>query len=122
MLVPSILAVVRPGNSQASLPLGPSTFTCCPFSSTFTLAGTAMGCFPMRDIIVFVIQRASPCPGSPNITKQFATEIILAGLRTAHDALGSGHNGGAQPAADPGNFRRPHIIAQSRGTDAAEAF
>src|SRR5215510_13017341 len=44
------LRLVRLGNSQSSLPLGPSTWTDWPLTSTFTFAGIVMGCLPIRDI------------------------------------------------------------------------
>src|SRR5205085_19636 len=54
ILPSSTLRLVRRGNSQLSLPLGPSTKTCCPLISTFTLGGMAIGCFPMRLIKIGV--------------------------------------------------------------------
>ena len=46
----STLRLVRRGSSQSSLPFGPSTKTFWPLTSTFTLGGMAIGCFPIRDI------------------------------------------------------------------------
>ena len=48
--------LVRRGNSKSSLPLGPSTKTFWPLTSTLTFGGTATGYFPIRDIINLIYQ------------------------------------------------------------------
>src|SRR5437773_9582262 len=91
MLAPSTLAAVWLGNSQASLPLGPSTFTFRPLNSTFTLAGMVMGCFPIRDIIVLVLLGRGAAGRLPDKTEQFTAQVILASLGAAHHPLGGGN-------------------------------
>src|SRR5476649_1632236 len=85
MLPPSTLRLVRLGKSQLSLPFGPSTETFCPFTSTLTLAGMAIGCFPIRDIKFL-----------PDVTEQLAAQIFLLRLRASHHAFGRGHDRNTQ--------------------------
>src|ERR1044071_3436401 len=70
ILSPSTLRLVRWGKSQLSLPFGPSTETFCPLTATLTLAGMAIGCFPIRDIKLL-----------PDVAEQFSAEVFLARLR-----------------------------------------
>src|SRR6266481_2788206 len=78
----STFKLVRRGSSQLSLPFGPSTKTCWPLTSTFTLGGTAIGCFPIRDITKSL----------PDVTQQFAAEIFLLRLRSGHHTFGRGND------------------------------
>src|SRR5580698_3990658 len=73
----STLRLVRRGSSQSSLPFGPSTRTFCPFTSTFTLGGISIGCFPIRDIKLL-----------PDVAEQFSAEVLLAGLHVCEQAFG----------------------------------
>src|SRR5438445_462840 len=106
-LVPSVFAAVRRGKSKSSLPLGPSTKTFWPLTSTFTFSGMVIGCFPMRDINQQL----------PNIAEKLSTDVTFSGLNTGHEALGSRKDGRAQSAAHAGNLGRAHVAAQSGRTD-----
>src|SRR5581483_10984567 len=102
--------LVRLGNSQSSLPFGPSTKTFCPFTSTFTLGGMAIGCFPIRDINL------------PDVAEQFSAEIFFACLIVGHHAFRRGDDRDAEAAAHARNFRRADIFAQTGFAHALQAF
>src|SRR4051812_8286482 len=104
------LRLVRLGNSQSSLPFGPSTKIFCPFTSTFTLGGMAIGCFPIRDINL------------PDVAEQFSAEVFLAGLHVGHDAFRRRNDGDAEAAAHARDFRGADILAQTGFADAFQAF
>src|ERR1044071_3402073 len=97
--------LVRLGNSQSSLPFGPSIKTFCPFTSTFTLGGMAIGCFPIRDINL------------PDVAEQFSAEILFARLIVRHHAFRRGNNGDAETAAHARNFRCADVFAQTGFAD-----
>src|ERR1035438_6692248 len=94
--------LVRFGNSQSSLPFGPSTRIFCPLTSTLTFGGMAIGCFPIRDIKFL-----------PDITEQLAAQIFFLRLRARHHAFGRGHDRNAQAAKHARNLRRADIFAQT---------
>lgn len=50
----------------------------------------------------------------PDEGDQFATDILLARLRTAHDTLGGGEDCNAKPTEDAGDLGRVHILAAAR--------
>src|SRR6266704_963520 len=83
----STFRLVRLGSSQFNLPLGPSTETCWPLTSTLTLSGIVMGCFPIR-----LIQKTGLVDkwigGLPYVTKQFTADIFLTSLISGHQAFG----------------------------------
>src|SRR5271156_2259415 len=106
MLPPSTLRLVRFGNSQSSLPFGPSTETFCPFTSTLTFAGMALGCFPIRDIKFL-----------PDVTEQVAPQIFLLRLRARHHAFGRGHDRNTQASEHARNLRRASVFAHTRLAD-----
>src|SRR5436189_4929722 len=81
---PSTFNEVRRGISMSSLPLGPSTKTFEPLTSTLTLAGIAIGCFPIRDIQIQSLRL-------PNVAQQLAANVLLARLLATHDALRGGN-------------------------------
>src|SRR5208282_304189 len=108
---PSTLRLVRFGNSQPSLPFGPSTETFCPLTSTLTFGGMAIGCFPIRDIKFL-----------PDVTEQLAAQIFFLRLRARHHAFGRGHNRNAQTCEHARNFRRADVFAQTGLADAFQAF
>src|SRR5208283_3238560 len=94
-ILPSVtFRLVRFGSSQSSLPFGPSTSTFCPFTSTFTLGGMAIGCFPIRDIKSIL----------PDIAEQLAAEVLLARVVPRHHAFRRGNHRHAQAAEHAGNF------------------
>src|SRR6266404_1472829 len=80
----STFRLVRRGNSQLSRPLGPSTETCCPLTSTLTFAGMVIGCLPMRDICFLDQEVRSKQTCSPDVTKQLAADVLFARLRIGH--------------------------------------
>src|ERR1017187_2546843 len=102
ILPSSTFKLVRLGSSHASLPFGPSTETFCPFTSTFTLAGMTIGCFPIRDINVL-----------PDVAEQFSAEVFLARLLIGQQTFRGRDNRHAEAAAHAGNFRRANIAAQT---------
>src|SRR5437016_1583645 len=112
IFLPSILAAVRRGKSKSSLPLGPSTRTLWPLTSTFTFSGMVMGCFPIRDINQQL----------PNIAEKFSADVTFAGLNTGHKPLRRRKDRRTQSSTDTGNLGRPDIAAQSGRTDPAQPF
>src|SRR5882724_746659 len=102
--------LVRLGNSQSSLPFGPSTKTFCPFTSTFTLGGMAIGCFPIRDINL------------PDIAEQFSAKIFFACLHVGHHAFRRRNDRDSKTAAHARDFRRADIFAQPGFAHALETF
>src|SRR5687768_2847791 len=112
MFPPSTFAVVRRGNSNCSLPFGPSMEIFWPCTLTFTADGIVTGCFPILDI----------SKSSPDVTQQFAAEILLAGLNAGHQAFGRGHDRRAQTAAHTRDVVGRYITAQAGPADAAQAF
>src|SRR5271154_2834819 len=111
MLPPSTLRLVRFGNSQPSLPFGPSTETFCPFTSTLTFGGMAIGCFPIRDIKFL-----------PDVTEQLAAQIFFLRLRARHHAFGRGYDRNTQASKHARDFRRTDIFAQTGFADALQTF
>ena len=63
-----------------------------------------IGCFPIRDIIQSL----------PDVTKQFAAEILLLGLRPGHHTFRRGNDGHAHAAEHARNLGRADVAAQSR--------
>src|SRR5438270_10007461 len=53
-------SLIPPGTGVSNLPLGPCTETRLPWILTFTPAGTAIGFFPILDIISFSVSRSAP--------------------------------------------------------------
>src|SRR5580693_1916678 len=107
ILSPSTLRLVRRGSSQPSLPFGPSTRTFCPFTSTLTLGGMAIGCFPIRDIKLL-----------PDVAEQFSAEVLLAGLHVCEQAFRGRDNRHAKSAAHAGDLSGADITAQTGRADA----
>src|SRR5256885_15858098 len=58
----------------------------------------------------------------PDVAEEFAADIFLAGLETAHDAFGGGDDGDAEAAADARDVRRADVTAQAGRADAFHAF
>src|SRR5829696_2787548 len=108
----SIFREVRRGISMSSLPFGPSTKTFEPLTSTFTLAGMAMGCFPIRDIKSAV--------ELPDVAEDFPAHVFLARILAAHHALRGRDNRNAEAVAHARNLGRTHVIAQARCADPAQ--
>src|SRR5215472_15849958 len=104
--------LVRCGSSQSSLPLGPSTKTRWPFTSIFTLAGMAIGCFPIRDISLLL----------PNVAKQFPANILFTRLHSGHHALGRGDDSNAHTPSNAWDVCGADVTAQTRRTDALQTF
>src|SRR5947209_6457774 len=73
-----------------SLPLGPSTRTVSPCTSTLTPAGTTTGCFPIRDM-------ALALKGSPQLAQHLAADLLAAGAAIAHQAAAGAQHRDAQP-------------------------
>src|SRR5438552_17592307 len=73
----SYLTATSGRNVFASLPLGPSTRTVMPLTSTLTLAGTTTGCVPIRDTAHL----------SPDVANHLAPDFLGAGAAVAHQAF-----------------------------------
>src|SRR6478736_853666 len=112
ILSPSTFRLVRCGNSQLSLPFGPSTKTFCPLISTLTLAGMAIGCFPIRDINQSL----------PDVAEQFSADVFLTGLLAGHHTFGCGNHRDPQTAEHARNLRGPDIITQAGLAHALQTF
>src|SRR5436309_3450314 len=104
------LRLVRRGSSQLSLPLGPSTETRWPLTSTFTLGGMAIGCFPISDINETFL---------PHVTKQFPAQVLFARLVAGHDPFGGRKHRHTQTAPHAGDVRGTHIAAKARRANPA---
>src|SRR5208282_6162793 len=113
MILPSAtFRLVRFGNSQSSLPFGPSTRTFCPLTSTFTFGGMAIGCFPIRDINLSL----------PDVADDLAAEVLFARLHPGHQAFRRRNHRHAHSIEHARNLRRADIAAQARRADAAQAL
>src|SRR5712671_4249952 len=77
-------------SSRLRVPRGPLTVSRRPSIVTSTVAGTAMGSRPIRDIWF----------GLPDEREDFAAELGLAGLRAGHDPLARADDDDAQAAED----------------------
>src|SRR5688572_7189585 len=105
----STFAFARRGISKSSLPLGPSTNTRRPLTSTFTLGGITTGIFPIRDITIL--------NSLPDVTENFSADVLLARFGPAKDAARRGQNRNAHAAKHARNFCRPDITPQPRRAD-----
>src|ERR1700761_200962 len=78
--------------TSSSLPLGPSTLIFVPSTATFTPAGTAIGCFPIRDMAFPSCKGRVDDPSgkfdrsSPEPTEHLAADPLGPRLAIAHDA------------------------------------
>src|SRR6476646_5149663 len=86
----SRLTVMSGWSSRVRVPLGPLTVSRRPSIVTSTVAGTAIGRRPMRDMSF----------GLPDEREDFAAELGLAGLRAGHDPLARADDDDAQAAED----------------------
>src|SRR4051794_3555619 len=95
------------GLRSSRLPRGPLTRTTSGSIETVTPLGTAMGCFPIRDI------------RSPDVCDHFAADALPARLVARHHALRRGDDGGAHPALDLRDLAVVHVRAATRLRHAA---
>src|SRR4051794_32265668 len=107
---PSRATVRSPTTSMASSPLGPFTRTDDSEIVTSTPLGTAIGCFPTRDM-------------SPHRAEHFATDVALARFRVGEQALVRRDDRNAHATEDTGHLLCPPVFAQTgtrRALDAAD--
>src|SRR3954471_16823502 len=104
----SLTSIARALASESS-PLGPFTLTCSAAMLTSTPSGTAMGCFPIRDM------------GLPDPRHQLAADARAAGVVAAHHAAGGGDDRGAHAAQHLRDLARPHVAAVARARQAVDA-
>src|SRR5207248_9957724 len=83
-------AMSRCTRSESS-PLGPFTVTRSGSIATVTPLGTAVGCLPIRDIVLKLL---------PDPSHDLATHALLASLVAGHDPLGGRNDRGAHAALD----------------------
>src|SRR5262245_28677262 len=93
----------------SSLPLGPSTLTCCPCTCTLTPVGITTGCFPMRDIVASPRGANATPLALPNRAEHLAAQFLGPGPAVAHDALAGADHADAQPVEDRPQLGRPHV-------------
>src|SRR6185312_12008630 len=108
----STFRLVRLGRSKFNLPFGPSTSTFWPFTSTFTFGGSAIGCFPIRDITNSL----------PDVAEQFSAKILLPRRIARHHAFRRRNHRHTQAAAHARNVLRADVMAQAGAADALDAF
>src|SRR3954471_3959147 len=104
----SLTSIARALASESS-PLGPFTLTCSAAMLTSTPSGTAMGCFPIRDM------------GLPDPRHQLATDARAAGIVAAHYAAGGGDDRGAHAAQHLGDLGRADVPAVAGARQAVDA-
>src|SRR5881398_708995 len=90
VIVPSSCAIcMRCGTSWRSSPFGPETVTRPGSTETITPAGTSMGFFPIRLIVLL-----------PDVAEDFAADALGLGGAARDDAAGGGHDRDAHAAED----------------------
>src|SRR5438094_4361997 len=108
------LIVISDGRVRSSWPFGPSTLTCPGATVTFTVCGTGMGSFPIRDNSFLL----SPLP---DVSEDFPAHSLAQRLAPAHDALGRAQDGDAESAENPGDLGLARVHAQSGAADPLDA-
>src|SRR3989304_1184397 len=96
------------GIGFVTVPFGPVTTTLRSLISTFTLSGTGMGFFPIRDIDA----------SSINVAEQLAAETLPASMLASHDAVRRRQNVDAQAAEHFRNFGLRNVHAATGPADA----
>src|SRR3954470_2457768 len=98
------------GLRSSRLPRGPLTRTTSGSIETVTPLGTAMGCFPIRDI-----------SKSPDVGHDFAADALPARLVARHHALRRGNDRGTHATLDLRDLAVVHVRAATRLRHAAHA-
>src|SRR3954471_2541787 len=106
----SRLTVMSGCSSRLRVPLGPLTVSRRPSIVTSTVAGTAMGSRPIRDIWF----------GLPDEREDFAAELGLAGLRAGHDPLARADDDDPESAEDAGDIGLAGVDAEPGLADPLE--
>src|SRR5829696_976531 len=105
----SCLTSIARALASESSPLGPFTLTCSAWMLTSTPSGTAMGCFPMRDI------------GLPDPRHELAAHAGAAGVMAAHYAAGGGDDRGAHATKHLGDVAGADVAPVARPRQAVDA-
>src|SRR5688500_18989848 len=112
--VPSLCSSVMPaGISKDMLPFGPLAEIVCPEVVIVTPLGTAMGAFPMRDIVNLFL---------PNAAHELAAHAGLAGGAVGHHAVAGGDDEDAQAVSALGDLVAPRVATLAGTADALEAL
>src|SRR5216683_2977769 len=107
--------VISAGSVRSSLPFGPSTATFPGASVTFTLLGTWIGSFPIRDNFFLYLSEL------PDVREDFAAKALAGGLPAAHYTLGGAEDGDAETSEDPRDLGLARVDAQSGAADPLHA-
>src|SRR5258708_2815029 len=95
-------------NERVSSPFGPFTFTVLPVIATVTPFGTAIGNFPIRDMLVISL---------PDEGEELAARTGLPRLAVGHEALRRAEDRDPQPVADARDLPGADVLAQARRRD-----
>src|SRR5262245_57768718 len=130
------------GNAWVSFPLGPCTSTARSCTFTVTPLGTAMGFFPIRDILLilvsFVLRPSSLAKvlsqgqlrskvqrprtkWSPNVAEHFPANAGFCRVATGHHTARRGQNARAQPRQHLRHIVAAEIHATARAADSLHA-
>src|SRR5437867_3371518 len=103
-------------NDCSSWPRGPFTATRDSSTDTWTPPGTAMGCLPIRDMLLLL-----PCSRLPDVGQDFATDAELPGLAIGENASGCRQDSDAEPPQHPRDVVSTGVDAFPRLGDALDA-
>src|SRR5258708_31453355 len=109
----SCLTVMSRGRVRSSWPFGPSTLTWPGASVTFTLSGTAIGSFPIRDKLFLYLL--------PDVRQYFAAATLAQRLATGHDTFAGAQDRDAQPAEHSRYLGLAGVDPQSGAADPLDA-
>src|SRR5712691_1877287 len=107
----SSFAAMPAGTGWLSFPLGPSARIRPSSICTLTPWGIAIGCLPMRDMVVPL----------PDVGEHFAAHALLAGVAIGQHAAGGGNQGHAHSAEDRRNLVVGDVDPPARRGDRHEA-
>src|SRR5512133_3995870 len=113
-LPPSLVTLTSALRASASVPPAPLTLIWSSLIATSTPCGTAIGIFPIRDIVWFL--------PSGDVAEHFAADTGGARLAVGHHALRRGDDGHAQAVLDLGNGVAALVHAQAGTADALDAL